>query len=123
MSSNHKKHHKKKANLKVIQGSKRGDGPTLLERNDMVQKIDAHVIEAICRTLGRTDWDMDDAMFKRGFWQPYDTGEEVFKFDGEEKFLVGPWQWSAIHDGWGRSLTWLFDRSAVEHHTAEDEKG
>ena len=48
--------------------------PNLLERNDMTQKIDATVVIAICRTLGRTDWEMDEAMFKRGFWQPYDTG-------------------------------------------------
>ena len=122
MTSN-KKHHKKKANLQVIQGAKRGSGPTILERNDMTQKVDAHVVEAICRTLGRTDWEMDDAMFKRGKWMTYPDGEEVFSFDGEEKFLMGPWAWSALHDGWGRKQQWLFDRDAVKHHTLEDERG
>ena len=118
---NSKRHRKKKVKLKVIQGGRRAIN--VLERSDMTQKIDAHVVEAICKTLGRTDWDMDDAMFKRGFWQPYDTGEEVFKFDGKEKFLVGPWRFSIPHDSWGRDLTWLFDRNEVEHHTKEDEKG
>jgi hypothetical protein len=114
-----KRHLKKK--LKVIKGGKRD--PNVLERNDMTQKIDATVVEAICRTLGRTDWDMDDAMFKRGFWQPYDTGEEVFLFDGQEKFLIGPWEYNILDDTCRRKLQWLFDRHAVEHHTAEDEKG
>ena len=119
---NSKKHKAKK--LRVIQGGKRRD-PTVLERNTMTQKIDATVIEAICKILGRTDWWPGEAndIMSRGFWQPYDTGEEVWKFDGKEIFLVGPWRWSIPHDHWGRDLTWLIDRNAVEHHTKEDEAG
>lgn len=111
---------KNRNKLKLVKSAWRD--PNLLERNDMTQKIDATVVHAICRTLGRTDWDMDEAMFKRGFWQPYDTGEEVFKFDGKEKFLIGPWEYNILDDTCRRKLEWLFDHEHFEHHTLEDEK-
>lgn len=114
---------KKKLNgdLKLIKGARRD--PNLLERNSMVQKIDATVVEAICRTLGRSDWEMDAAMFKRGKWMEYPDGEEVFSFDGKEKFLIGPWEYNILDDTCGRRLEWLFDKENYQHHTKEDEAG
>ena len=94
-----------------------------LEMNDLTQRKDACVVEAICRTLGRTDWEMNDAMFKRGRWMEYPDGEEVFSFDGQEKFLLGPIIYNIVNNTYGRHLEWLFDRKASVHHTIEDEAG
>ncbi len=94
-----------------------------LEMNDLTQRKDAAVVETICRVLGRTDWEMNDKIFKRGRWMEYPDGEEVFSFDGKEKFLLGPIVYNIIDNTYGRRLEWLFDRKEVVHHTAEDERG
>jgi hypothetical protein len=115
----------KKKKFKVIKGSLRE--PNLFERNTMTQRIDATLIEAICRVLGRTDWAMDAAMFKRGKWRYWKEKtkyeEQTFYFDGKELFVVRPWAWSIPHDAWIRKVEWLFDKEDYQHHTKEDEAG
>lgn len=101
--------------------------PNLFERNTMTQRIDATVIEAICRVLGRSDWTMDDAMFARMSWVDYKPGtpkeENKFEFDKKELFIVRAWEWSIPHNAWGRRVDWLFDKEDYVHHTKEDEAG
>ena len=46
----------------------------------------------------------------------------TFKFDGKEKFLIGPWEYNILDDTCRRKLEWLFDHTYFEHHTLEDEK-
>lgn len=127
MSQNNRANRKAKvAKRNKVTGIGKRD-PNLLERSTMTQKIDATVVEALCRYLGRTDFDFDDALWARIVWVDYKPKtpkeENKFTIDGKELFIVRPWEWSIPHNAWGRRVDWLFDKENYVHHTKEDEKG
>jgi hypothetical protein len=89
-------------------------------------KKDTTVITAVCRALGRTDWDdlvLDGTFFKRGRWQPYDDGQEVFIWDGREYLLFHAPVYNFLDDTWGQKVEWLTDPQDYQYHTKEDEAG
>jgi len=99
---------------------------TEAEMNSLTMQKDTAVITAVCRKLGRTDWDdiiKDESFWKRGKWMEYPDGEEVFSWDGEELLLFGPIVFNHVLQKWGRRQEWLFDKDDFEFHTVEDEKG
>ena len=107
---------------------------TVQERNDLTMKKDTMVITAICRALGRTDWDdlllevdgNEAEIWKRGKWQPYDDGQEVFLWDGREYLLFWPPTYNMLDDTWVQKVEWLTDPwefARYGHHTKEDERG
>lgn len=106
---------------------RRGSRPiTEQELNELTMLKDTTTIKAVCRCLGRTDWDdiiKDGSFWKRGRWQPYDTGEEVFLWDNREIFLLGPIEFNHFTQKFQRRLEWLVDIEDFEHHTKEDEAG
>ncbi len=96
------------------------------EMNELTVLKDTNVITAVCRALGRTDWDdiiKDGSFWARGKWMEYPDGEEVFSWDGKELLLFGPIVFNHVIGKFGRRLEWLEDPNQVEHHTKEDEKG
>jgi hypothetical protein len=97
------------------------------ELNQITVLKDTAVITAVCRAIGRTDWDdiiKDGSFWSRGKWMGYPDGEEVFSWDGKELLLFGPVVFNHGLQKFGRMCTKLTDQSAgPEHHTKEDEAG
>jgi hypothetical protein len=109
-----------------------GERPmTTEERNSLTMQKDTMVITAICRALGRTDWDdmlkehngEPAEIWKRGRWQPYDSGEEVFIWDEKEYLLFHPPAYNIANDKWVQKVEWLRDPDDYVYHTKEDERG
>lgn len=96
------------------------------ELNSLTVQKDTAVITAVCRALGRTDWDdiiKDGTFWARGSWMEYPDGEEVFSWDNKELILFGPIVFNHGLGKFGRRQEILADPNQVEHHTKEDERG
>jgi hypothetical protein len=97
------------------------------EMNQLTVLKDTQVITAVCRALGRTDWDdiiKDGTFWARGTWMEYPDGEEVFSWDGKELLLFGPVVFNHGMGKFGRKMQYLSDpKAGPEHHTKEDEAG
>ncbi len=116
----------KQLNGKVLDFTRGYRQITQEEMNSLTMQQDTAVITAVCRALGRTDWDdviKDGTFWARGKWMEYPGGEETFSWDGEELLLFRPIVFSHVLQKWGRKMEWLSDPNDYVHHTAEDERG
>jgi hypothetical protein len=115
-----------KKNGKVLNFTRGYKQITEAEMNNLTMQKDAVVITAVCRKLGRTDWDdiiKDESFWKRGKWMEHPDGEEVFSWDGVELLLFGPIVFNHINQKWVRKTEWLRDPNDYVYHTKEDEEG
>lgn len=81
---------------------------------ELTVKRDALVYEAICRTLGHTNWEYD-TIASRGQWVEYADGCNVFKFDGQEKLLFHPIIMDPVTKKLVQKAEYLYDKRDFDY--------
>lgn len=89
---------------------------TATELSDLTHQKDMLILEAICRTLGHSDWsqEVQDQMKTR----EYPDGSSVFEFQGKDMLLFEPPL--RVHGKMGQPVQFLYDKTDFRYMTPQE---